>query len=122
MSRRGRGTDGFEAVVRRAHHRALMERPTTTGDLLVALAEVPGTHFASMVSGVALPDPTALGVEADRLVASAQEDGAVDAIRVDPRSGAVTVTDPDLAQTLTDLLGSADRDKLGEVLRRLRDE
>ena len=97
--RKGRGTEGFEAVIRRATARALMERPTTTGDLLVALAEVPDTHFASILSDVTLPDPTAIGLEADRLIQAGTGDGEGNAISVDD-SGRVTIEDEVLAEAM----------------------
>jgi ATP-dependent Clp protease ATP-binding subunit ClpC len=105
IPRRGRGTEGFEAVIRRAHKRALMERPTTTGDLLVALAEMPDTHFASILSGVALPDPTAIGLEADRLIGAGTRDGSGNAITVD-ESGRVTIEDEFLAQVTREGIGA----------------
>jgi ATP-dependent Clp protease ATP-binding subunit ClpA len=117
MQRRGRGTEGFENVVRRAHQRALMERPTTTGDLLVALAETPDTHFASILSSVVLPDPTAIGLEADRLVAAGAGDGSVSPFSVDDQ-GRVTIEDDDLAQLLRDGIRSGlSQNDLGKLIR-----
>lgn len=119
--RKGRGSEGFEAVIRRATARALNERPATTGDLLVALAEVPGTHFKSILGQVVLPDPTALAAEADRLISENKEDGPSNAVRVDPDTGAVTVHDPELAAALRGALdqGESPRDALRQLLIKL---
>ncbi len=123
IPRRGRGTEGFEAVVRRAHRRALMERPTTTGDLLVALAEVPDTHFASILAGVTLPDPTAIGLEADRLIEAGTGDGSVNTISVDDE-GRVTIEDEFLAQVMREGIrsGLSRTDLLKLIREALRDK
>ncbi|MEY2397237.1 MAG: ATP-dependent Clp protease ATP-binding subunit ClpC [Actinomycetota bacterium] len=119
--KKGRGTEGFEAVIRRATTRALNERPATTGDLLVALAEVPGTHFKSILADVELPDPTALAAAADDKIASGKDDGPSNAVRVDPDTGAVTVHDPELATALRGALdqGESPRDALRSLLVKL---
>ena len=68
----------------------------TTGDLLIALVDTPGTHFATMLAGVALPDREAMKSELARLVEAGVADGTEDAVQVDP-SGAVTINDPRIA-------------------------
>jgi len=74
---RGRATRGLELVLASAFNRAGSEREASTGDLLVALAETPGTHFATIVGSV-LPKIDAINGEADRLVAEKVPDGEPD--------------------------------------------
>ncbi|MBA2607750.1 MAG: hypothetical protein H0U92_02300 [Actinobacteria bacterium] len=93
----GRHTRAVEDVLERAQRRALSERAVNTGDLLVALAEGEGTHFATLTAGASLPDASTLGAEANKLVEAKAPDGALDAVRLDPKSGAVTIKDPALA-------------------------
>ena len=85
------------------------------------LAEIPGTHFRALVSELALPDPTALAVEADRLISEGKEDGPSNAVRVDPDTGAVTVHDPELASALRGALdqGESPREALRQLLIKL---
>jgi ATP-dependent Clp protease ATP-binding subunit ClpA len=116
--------DAIARAVTRADNRAV-----TTGDLLVALREGQGTHFAKLNAGVSLPDAATLASKADALIEAKDPDGVVDQFRVDPKSGAVTVTDPDLAEVLKDLLGKGEidadtlRTAVREALqRRLRDD
>lgn len=89
-----RVTRGVETALDRARKRAGLDRPLTTGDLLVALSEGGATHFAQLVGEL----PADLAARADALVADGVADGEVESVRIDPRSGAVTVTDPDLAE------------------------
>jgi hypothetical protein len=115
--RRMRRTDAVEQVIERAGRRA-NDRPVTTGDLLIALSELRGTHFARLTEGVAMPSGGDLAAAADKLVADNVADGEPDPVRVDPRSGAVTVTDPGLAEKLK----AADPAKIAEALRKLLED
>ncbi len=93
----GRRTDAIDEVLARAVSRAGNERALNTGDLLVALTESNGTHFAALVAGASLPNASDLAAAADALVEANAPDGAPDPVRVDPRTGVVTVIDPVLA-------------------------
>lgn len=119
-----RSTPGLRSVMRRAEERAGNDRNATTGDLLVALLETPGTHFAAALSSVTLPDMATVAAEADRLVAEGVVDGTQDAVRVDPDSGSVTINDPQIAAEVKRLVGegAATPDALREILRRLQSE
>lgn len=109
-------------VMARAVERAGNEREITTGDVLVALLEEPGTYFAAVLGGVALPEPAAAAAEVDRLVVAAAADGAADAITVDDDTGAVTVHDEAIAAELKRLAGDGPVSPhvLRDILRRLQ--
>lgn len=107
-----RRTDAAEAVIRAAQMRA-GERPMTTGDLIVALAETKGTHFSRLID----PVPQDLVGKADQLIADRVVDGEPEPVRVDPRTGAFTVADPELAAKIRTLPA----DKIAAALRTLVD-
>jgi ATP-dependent Clp protease ATP-binding subunit ClpA len=115
---RGRGTKGLDLVLISAHNRAGRDREATTGDLLVALAETPGTHFATIL-GASLPALATITAEADRLIAAKVADGEPDSLRVDPKTGAVTATDPKTADALRKL---AESGQLRAILDQLGDD
>ncbi len=117
-------TPGFQAVLQRAAARSGNDRDTTTGDLLVALMETPGSHFAAALSSVSLPAVESVAAEVDRLLATGVVDGTEDAVRVDSESGSVTINDPQIAAELKKLLGKGGvtPDAIREILRRLQTE
>lgn len=105
-----RFTRGADEVLTRAARRAGADRALNTGDFLVALSELRGTHAERILGAF----PEDLVAKADALVVDGVADGEPDPVRVDPRSGAMTVTDPALAAKLKAL----SPDKLAEALRR----
>jgi ATP-dependent Clp protease ATP-binding subunit ClpA len=117
-----RATTGLQAVFQRAEERAAKQRVINTGDLLVALLETPGTHFAAALSSVSLPDLATVRAEVDRLLAAGVIDGTEHAVEVNPQSGSVTINDPQIAAELKRLVGEGDvtPDALREILRRLQ--
>lgn len=93
------GTAGFEAVVRESQKRS--EGPTTTGDLLLALLDVPGTHAETALANASLPDRAVLEAEVDRLRMAGDADGFVSPrVTVDKQTGAVMIHDPAIAKLL----------------------
>ncbi len=120
---RGGSSRGVDRVLTRAFTRASSEREVTTGDLLVALAETPDTHFATIVKS-ALPELSVLTAEADRLIRESVVDGGPDnAIRFDEASGSVTINDPTVAEEFRRVWeSSGGAEKVKEALRRLRAE
>ncbi|MDP1793033.1 MAG: Clp protease N-terminal domain-containing protein [Acidimicrobiales bacterium] len=111
-------TKALDDAIVRAGRRAGFDRPTNTGDLLVGLLEGQDSHFRRLLTGIDLPSPSDVGTKADSLVADQVPDGVADPIRVDPRTGAMTVTDPELAAKLKDMPG----EKIAEALRRLLED
>lgn len=93
------GTAGFEAVVRDSQKRS--EGPTTTGDLLLALLDVPGTHAAAVLASANLPERASVEAEVDRLRVAGEADGFVSPrVTVDKQTGAVMIHDPEIAKLL----------------------
>lgn len=129
-SRRQNRSRAVESVLERAFERAGRDRDVTTGDLLVALVETPDTHFHAIVASTPLTDTDAVLAAAAALVGSGANDGAIDSVAftVDDQTGAITINDPELNETLKGLLtgeGStamrdAIHDALREALRRRR--
>ncbi|HVV36826.1 MAG TPA: Clp protease N-terminal domain-containing protein [Acidimicrobiales bacterium] len=115
-------TVGLQAVLQRAHELTGEERNATTGDLLLALVDTPGSYFASMLQGVALPDRATLKASLDRLLETKAPDGTDEAVKVDARSGAVTINDPRIAEAVKKLVGdgAVTSERLEEILRRLQ--
>ncbi len=112
---RGRRSHGVEHAMEHAFRRAGRDRALNTGDLLVAMAEGRATHFRRLMEGVVFPED--LAARADRLVADNVPDGEPEAVRVDPRSGSLTVSG-DLADKLKDL----PPEKIAEALRKLAED
>jgi ATP-dependent Clp protease ATP-binding subunit ClpA len=110
----------LETVIRRTYERS-SGRPATTGDLLVALLETPGTHFHALLEGVPLPTVTKVTADLELLLQASTPDGIEDSVRVDPRGG-VTINDPRIAEAVKDLIGDGPvtTEKLQEILRRLQ--
>lgn len=122
--RRLRGTQsrGLRSVFEKLGEHA-GERDLTTGDLLVALLDTPGTHFAALLVDVTLPDANAAAADLDKLIAEGVVDGTEDAVQVDPDSGTVTINDPEIAAEIKRLVGEAvTPEKLREAFKRLRSE
>lgn len=117
-------SQGLDAVVQATFARAGRDRDATTGDLFVALAETPDTHFAAMLGDVSLPTRDTLAAHADRLVAAKAPDGVVaQPIKVDSRTGEVTITDPGLASAIRDAVArSGSADVVSDALRALRSD
>lgn len=114
---RVRGSNTFESVLRRALARSERRSPTT-GDLLVALLETSGTHFAAALAGSSLPSAEAAGLIVDKLIADKVPDGTADAIQV--QEGAVTINDPRIAEAVKKLVGdNVTPERINEILRRL---
>jgi len=113
-------TPVLKNVLRRAYDRS-DGRDTTTGDVLVALLETPGTHFHAAFQGMQLPTAEAASMFVDKLIADKVPDGVEDALKVD-RSGAVTINDPRIAEALKNIVGegAVTPEQLNEILRRLR--
>jgi ATP-dependent Clp protease ATP-binding subunit ClpC len=115
-----RPSDALELAWINALRRAGTDRVATTGDMLVALAEGRGTHFATIAAGK-LPAADQLTAAVQALVDSGAPDGSEGAVRVDDKTGAVTVNDPDIAAELKKLAGdNPDPEALREIVRRLR--
>lgn len=110
---RGRRTHGVEHALEHAFRRVGRDRALNTGDLLVAMAQGRATHFRRLMEGVQFPPD--LAARADQLVADNVPDGEPETVRVDPRSGAVTVTDPELAEKLKNM----SPEKIAEALRNI---
>jgi ATP-dependent Clp protease ATP-binding subunit ClpA len=109
----------FEVVLTRAMDRSKGRRPTT-GDLLVALLEAPGTHFHAALAGSNLPTADAAAQSVDKLIADKVPDGVEGAIRVD--EDAVTINDPQIASEIRRLVGDkVTPEAISEILRRLKD-
>ncbi|MEY2468174.1 MAG: ATP-dependent Clp protease ATP-binding subunit ClpC [Actinomycetota bacterium] len=119
---RGTTTRGLERVLAAAFRRAGTDRQATTGDLLVALAETPGTHFASIIAEASLPSADAISSAADRLISDAVEDGEPDrVVRFDADNRTVSFDDASLVEALRRVVeGAGGTDKLKEALRRLQ--
>jgi ATP-dependent Clp protease ATP-binding subunit ClpA len=119
-ARFGRGsTEGLEAVLASAV-RASGEGAITTGHLLVALLERPGTHFHAALAGVTLPDLASVTAQVNKLVEDSVPDGLEDALKVDPEGG-VTIRDQRIADALKKIVGegAVTPEQLNEILRRL---
>jgi ATP-dependent Clp protease ATP-binding subunit ClpA len=119
--RMGQGASpALQRVLQRAYERP-ESRGATTGDLLIALLETPGTHFAAALAGVTLPDVASVTAQVDKLIADRVPDGIEDALKVD-RSGAVTINDPRITEALKNIVGegSVTTEQLNEILRRLQ--
>ena len=108
-----RWTRGADEVIDRARRRAGLDRAINTGDLLVALSEVKGTHFSRLLDAI----PADLVAHADTLASDNVVDGEPDPVRVDPRTGAFTIADEELAAKIKDLSA----DKIADALRKLVD-
>lgn len=119
-----RSTPGLLAVLRRVQERVGDARLVTTGDFLVALLETPGTHFASALAGVTLPETASVRAQVDKQIEDGVLDGTEDAVRVDADTGSVTINDPQIAEELKKLVGEGGvtPDALREILKRLRAE
>lgn len=118
----GPTSEGYDAVISAARAATADDRrEVTTGDLLVALAEVSGTHAASMLASVSLPTAEMLRAEADRLIVAKVEDGTNTSVHIDDATGAITVTDPVLAKELKRALegGETPREALKRIMIRL---
>ena len=93
-------TPGLEAVLRVAVARS-GAASTTTGDLLAALLEVPGTHAELLLANADLPDRASIEAEADRLRAIHTPDGYVERrVTVDKKTGAITINDPRITELM----------------------
>ena len=114
-----RASAGAQKVLERAFKLAGNARDMTTGDLLLALADTPGTHFATLLESVTLPDREALKARLASLVDAKTPDGVEDAVKVDA-SGAVTINDPRIAEAVKKLVGDhVTPERINEILRRL---
>jgi ATP-dependent Clp protease ATP-binding subunit ClpC len=115
-----RTTDGLQAVLRRTFEFA-PGRDATTGDLLIALLETPGTHFAAAMKGVPLPSTETARATVDKLIQDNFRDGTEGALRVEA-NGEVTIKDPRIADALKSLVGegAVTAEQLDEILRRLQ--
>jgi ATP-dependent Clp protease ATP-binding subunit ClpA len=116
-----RTTDGVQAVLRKAFERA-KDRDTTTGDLLVALLDTPGSHFHAALAGVTLPDAASVTAQVDKLVADDAPDGLENALRIHDDTGGVTFRDKRIADAVKNLVGEGGvtPERLNEILRRLQ--
>lgn len=113
-----RTTDGLQAVLNRTFERA-DRRDATTGDLLVALLQTPGTHFAAAVAGYQLPPEEAARVLVDKLVAENAPDGSEGAVLIN-EGGAVLIKNPRVAEAVKKIIGEqATPEGIEEILRRL---
>jgi ATP-dependent Clp protease ATP-binding subunit ClpC len=115
-----RTTDGLQAVLRRTFEFA-PGRDATTGDLLIALLETPGTHFATAKKGASLPSAEVARVTVDKLIQDNFRDGTEGALKVEA-NGEVTIKDPRIADALKSLVGegAVTDEQLEEILRRLK--
>lgn len=124
MGRRGRDASrGVEGVLTEAARAAGSRRAITTGDLLVALAQSENTHAAQILATINAFDTEAVAAAAAAMVDSGAQDGGDDPIQVDPRSGAVTITDPKIAEAIKNLAGDRpSHERIAEILKRLQSD
>ncbi|MEY2473018.1 MAG: ATP-dependent Clp protease ATP-binding subunit ClpC [Actinomycetota bacterium] len=113
-----RSTPALGSVLRRTFDRA-QDRNATTGDLLIALLETEGTHFAAAFTGLTLPPLEPATLYVDKLIADNVPDGVEGAIRLE--RDAITINDPQIASEIRRLVGDkVTPEKLEEILRRLK--
>jgi hypothetical protein len=121
--RRLRGTQsrGLRSVFEKLGEQA-GDRDLTTGDLLLALLDTPGTHFAALLADATLPDSKAAAAALDKLIAEGVVDGTEAALRVDPEGASVTISDPDIVAQIKKLAGegAVTPERLREILKRLQ--